>query len=44
MSFAFANWKEYHTGVLLTNLFGVFGVTEVQDVCTIVYLMAGFFG
>jgi hypothetical protein len=42
-AFWLANWKEYNTGILLTNV-GQFGVTECQIVCVVVYILTGIFG
>lgn len=39
-----ANWKEYNTGVLLTNAGGFFGVTECQLLDIWMFMMSGIFG
>lgn len=41
--FYFANWAEYHTGVLLTCSNGI-GIIEVHYVIIMVYLVTGVFG
>ena len=42
-AFWIANWKEYNTGVLLTNV-GQMGVTEMELFCIGVFLMTGILG
>lgn len=42
-AFWLANWKEYNTGILLTNV-GQFGVTECQVVAVVMYIVTGIFG
>jgi phosphatidylglycerophosphate synthase len=42
-AFWIANWKEYNTGVLLTNV-GQFGVTETQILAIVMYIVTGVYG
>lgn len=42
-AFWLANWNEYNTGVLKTNV-GQFGVTECQIIITIVFILTGIYG
>jgi hypothetical protein len=42
-AFWLSNWKEYNTGILLTNV-GQFGVTECQIIATLIFILTGIFG
>jgi len=42
-AFWLANWKEYNTGILQTNV-GQFGVTECQLITVIVLILTGLYG
>ena len=44
MIFGFANWKEFHTHVLITQVGGLLGVTETQDFCSLVYFLSAHYG